>query len=397
MFFRSVFQQLKKRMVEPRQFIQVLAGPRQVGKTTLARQLMASLPCESHFASADALASEDRQWIEQQWEIARLKLTHGKSDECVLILDEIQKVPAWSEVVKALWDEDSNKQLPLKVIILGSSPLLVQRGLTESLAGRFEVTPIRHWSFAEMRDAFGFTLDQYIYFGGYPGAAVLIDDEDRWRNYIQDSLIETTISRDILLMTQVNKPALLRQLFYLGCSYSGQILSYQKMVGQMQDAGNTTTLAHYLELLAGAGMVGGIQKYAGQQVRQRGSSPKLQVMNMALMSALSHQHFQQVRTDPEQWGRRVESTIGAHLINAAIECGFEVFYWRERGHEVDFILRYQGRLLAIEVKSHKRQTALPGMDAFVKAFFHPDKLLLIGGGGLDVELFLSMDVNQWLP
>jgi len=310
--------------------------------------------------------------------------------------DEVQKVPGWSDIVKALWDEDSHKQLALKVIILGSSPLLLQRGLTESLAGRFEVMPIRHWSYAEMRDAFDISLDQYIYFGGYPGAAALMADEDRWRSYIQDSLIETTISRDILLMTQVNKPALLRQLFYLGCNYSGQILSYQKMVGQMQDAGNTTTLAHYLELLAGAGMLSGIRKYAGQQVRQRSSSPKFQVMNMALMSALSNQRFEQVRTDPEQWGRWVESAIGVHLINRSIEHGFDLFYWRERGHEVDFIVRYEGRLLAIEVKSHKRQTALPGMDAFVKAF-QPDKLLLIGGGGLDVALFLSMDVKQWLP
>jgi len=396
MFYRPLFQQLKKRISEPRRFIQVLAGPRQVGKTTLARQLMSSLPIVSHFASADALAAEDRQWIQQQWEIARLKLTGGESGEGMLILDEVQKIPGWSEVVKSLWDEDSISQIPLKVIILGSSPLLVQRGLGESLAGRFEMIPIRHWSFPEMRDAFDMPLNKYIYFGGYPGAAALFDNEERWRNYIRDSLIETILSRDILLMTQVNKPALLRRIFYLGCNYSGQILSYQKMVGQMQDAGNTTTLAHYLELLGGAGMLAGIAKYAGQKVRQRGSSPKLQVMNMALMSALADQTFKRVRADPRLWGRWVESAIGAHLINASFTSGFELFYWRERGHEVDFIVRYQGSLLAIEVKSHQQRTALPGMDAFVKAF-KPDKTLLIGGGGLDVELFLTMDVKQWLP
>ena len=396
MFHRAIFPKLKQRLSEPRRFIQVLAGPRQVGKTTLARQVMTQIACESHYASADALASEDRQWIRQQWEIARLKVAHDASQGCVLILDEVQKVPGWSEVVKSLWDEDTNNQVDLKVMLLGSSPLLVQRGLSESLAGRFEVMPIGHWSFPEMRDAFNVTWDQYIYFGGYPGAAALVDDEDRWRSYIQDALIETTIARDILLMTQVNKPALLRQLFYLGCSYSGQILSYQKMIGQMQDAGNTTTLAHYLELLAGAGMVCGISKYAGQQVRQRGSSPKLQVMNMGLMSALGQQRFQQVRSDPERWGRWVESAVGAHLINSATVYGFDLFYWRDRGREVDFIVRYQGRLLAIEVKSHRRQTALPGMDTFVKAF-HPDKLLLIGGDGLDLSLFLSMEATEWLP
>lgn len=374
----------------------MLAGPRQVGKTTLARQLIAASHHAVHFASADALAAEDRQWIRQQWEIARFKLSQSESKEGLLILDEIQKVPDWSEVIKSLWDEDTNNGLPLKVMILGSSPLLVQRGLTESLAGRFEIIPVRHWSFKEMQDAFDVSLDEYVYFGGYPGAADLRKDEGRWKNYIVDSLIETTISRDILLMTQVNKPALLRQLFYLGCQYSGQILSYQKMVGQMQDAGNTTTLAHYLELLAGAGMLCGISKYAGQQVRQRGSSPKLQVIDMALMSALSRQGFTSVRSDPELWGRWIESVVGAHLVNSSIEYGFELFYWRDRGREVDFIVRHQGRLLAIEVKSHKRQTALPGMDAFVNAF-HPDKIMLIGGDGLEVELFLSMDVNQWLP
>ena len=396
MFYRPIFQQLKKRMTEPRRFIQVLAGPRQVGKTTLAKQLQNALACESHFASADALMMGDRQWIGQQWEIARLKLANSQADTGLLILDEVQKVSGWSDLVKALWDEDSRNKLALKVIILGSSPLLLQRGLTESLAGRFEVTSVRHWSFSEMRDAFDISLDEYVYFGGYPGAAALFDDESRWQSYIHDSLIETTIARDILLMTQVNKPALLRQLFYLGCNYSGQILSYQKLVGQMQDAGNTTTLAHYLELLAGAGMLGGLAKYAGQKVRQRGSSPKFQVMNMALMSALANQPFEQVRSDPELWGRWIESAIGAHLINSSIEYGFELFYWRERSREVDFVVRYQGRLLAIEVKSHKRQTALPGMDAFVKAF-HPDKVLLIGGDGLDVEMFLSMDLRQWLP
>jgi len=396
MYHRPIFKALEKRVAESRRFIQVMAGPRQVGKTTLARQLMSSVPHAVHFASADALAAEDRQWIRQQWETARFKLSQSDSEVGWLILDEVQKVPEWSEVVKALWDEDSANFVPLKVMILGSSPLLVQRGLTESLAGRFEIIPVRHWAFKEMRDAFDMSLDEYIYFGGYPGAADFRRDEERWRNYIVDSLIETTISRDILLMTQVNKPALLRQLFYLGCNYSGQILSFQKMVGQMQDAGNTTTLAHYLELLAGTGMLCGIPKYAGQQVRQRGSSPKLQVMDMALMSALARQNFKSIRGDPALWGRWVESAIGAHLINSSIEYGFELFYWRDRGREVDFIVRYQGRLLAIEVKSHKRQTALPGMDAFVKAF-HPDKLLLVGGDGLDVKLFLTMDVKQWLP
>ncbi len=394
MFQRPIFQHLLDRFTEPRRFIQVLAGPRQVGKTTLARQVMEQLVIPSHYASADAPSPQGPVWLEQQWEVARLQAREDAGGS-LLVLDEVQKISGWSEVVKRLWDQDSATGLVLRVMLLGSSPLLVQKGLGESLAGRFEQLLVTHWSFAEMRDAFGFSLDKYLYFGGYPGAASLCADEPRWNRYILDSLVETTLSRDILWMTQVNKPALLRQLFHLACSYSGQILSYQKMVGQLQEAGNTTTLAHYLHLLAGAGMVVGLSKYAGEQVRRRASSPKLQVMNMALMSALSGLSFQEVRRSPEHWGRWVESAVGAHLINASLEHQFELFYWRDRNREVDFVVRHHGRLIAIEVKSGQRHVALPGMEAFVKAF-NPGRVMLVGGDGISVEAFLTMDPQQWL-
>ncbi|MCD4670558.1 MAG: AAA family ATPase, partial [Actinomycetia bacterium] len=246
---RPIYSKILKRIKEKRQFIQVLAGPRQVGKTTLARQIINDYKSPIHYASADEPTLRDRSWLNQQWDIARLKIAEEKKSVALLIIDEVQKVSGWSETVKRLWDEDTANKTNLKVILLGSSPLLMQKGLTESLAGRFETIPVMHWSFAEMRDCFNIALERYIYFGGYPGAARLIINRQRWRQYILDSLIETTISRDILLMTRVDKPALLRRLFHLGCEYSGQILSYQKMIGQLQDAGNTTTLAHYLELL----------------------------------------------------------------------------------------------------------------------------------------------------
>lgn len=288
MFRRPIYKMIQNRIAEPRRFIQVLAGPRQTGKTTLARQLMSDSKIPSHYASADEPTLKDRTWIEQQWEAGRAKIASGKGKRpALLVLDEVQKVIGWSETVKRLWDEDSAVGIPLYVIVLGSSPLLVQRGLTESLAGRFEIIPITHWSYAEIRDAFEWNLDQYVFYGGYPGAAALIDDHGRWSRYIIDALIETTISRDILLMTRVDKPALLRRLFELGCYYSGQVLSYQKMLGQLQDAGNTTTLAHYLNLLGGAGLLTGLPKYAGQRFRQRASSPKLLVLNTALMTAIS--------------------------------------------------------------------------------------------------------------
>ena len=254
-FVRPILEQLVRRLREPRRFLQVLAGARQVGKTTLVRQLMSAFGDNSTYATADSPTPNSALWVEQQWQAARLRCR--EAGKWLLVLDEVQKVTGWSETVKQMWDEDSQAGLDLRVVILGSSPLLVERGLTESLAGRFEVLRIPHWSFAEMQDAFGVSVDQFMYFGGYPGAASLIGDEDRWRRYLLDSLIETTVSRDILMMTRVDKPALLRQLFRLGCEFSGQILSYQKMLGQLMDAGNTTTLAHYLELLAGAGMLEG--------------------------------------------------------------------------------------------------------------------------------------------
>ena len=241
--------------------------------------------------------------------------------------------------------------------------MLIQSGLTESLAGRFEVIAVPHWSFAEMHEAFGWKLEQYIFYGAYPGAAELIDDPERWRRYILDSLIETTISRDILLLTRVDKPALLRRLFQLGCAYSGQILSYQKMIGQLTDAGNTTTLAHYLELLQGAGMLAGLSKYARGQVRQRGSSPKLQVLNTALMTAQDQRSLAEARQDGDYWGRLVESCIGAHLFNSSFGTNISVTYWRERNHEVDFVLQQGTTTVAIEVKSGARRVSLPGMEA----------------------------------
>ncbi len=394
-FTRSHARTLAARLAEPRRFIQVVAGPRQVGKTTLVRQVLdgARLPVQS--ASADEPTLRGRDWIAPLWDAARLAARTAGRTGAVLALDEIQKVPNWSETVKRLWDEDTARGVRLKVVLLGSAPLLIQRGLTESLAGRFELLRLSHWSFAEMHAAFRWSLNDYLCFGGYPGAAPLIKDPGRWARYIKDSLIETTISRDVLLLTRVDKPALLRRLFDLACRYSGQILSYQKMLGQLQDAGNTTTLAHYLELLAGAGMVTGLQKFAGSEVRQRGSSPKLQVLNTALMTAQAGKTPSEIRRDPEYYGRLVESAVGAHLANAAAAGECELFYWRERSREVDFIVRTGRTVTAIEVKSGRRRDWFPGLDAF-RAAFRPTRQLLVGGEGVALEEFLTKPVTRWV-
>ena len=391
-FQRPYAAELARRLAEPRRFIQVVAGARQVGKTTLVEQVTAGVQVPVRYASADEPTLRGPDWVAVQWEAARLEAGRNGA---ILVLDEIQKATGWSESVKRLWDEDTRARRPLKVVLLGSAPLLVQRGLTESLAGRFEVLHLPHWSFAEMQAAFGFTMEEYLYFGGYPGAAPLAGEPERWRRYILDALVETTLARDVLLLTRVDKPALLRRLFELGCRYSGQVLSYTKMLGQLHDAGNTTTLAHYLELLGGAGLVSGLAKFSGSAVRARGSSPKLQVLNTALMTAQSGLFPDEVRNDPEFRGRLVESAVGAHLANAALTEGYTLFYWRERNREVDFVVRAGRRLTAIEVKSGRTRDARSGLAAFASAF-KPSRQLLVGGDGIALEDFLLRPVTHWI-
>lgn len=386
---------LAKRLREPRRFMQVVAGPRQVGKTTLVQQVVEACGLPMRFASADEPTLRGDTWIEQQWDAARLLAQDSNKRGAVLVLDEIQKVPGWSETVKRLWDQDTRKRCPLKVLILGSAPLLIARGLTESLAGRFELLHLPHWSYTEMREAFDVSLDEFVFYGGYPGAAPLIREPKRWARYIIDALIETSISRDVLLLTRIDKPALLRRLFELACRYSGQILSYTKMLGQLQDAGNVTTLAHYLDLLAGAGMVCGLQKFARDAARQRGSSPKLQVFNTALLTAQSGLTLKQARADGEFWGRLTESAVGAHLANAAASGDCALTYWRERNHEVDFVVEAGRRLTAIEVKSGRAPLAHGGSSAFAAAF-KPKRNLLVGGDGIALEEFFGKPVAHWV-
>lgn len=383
---------LAGRLAEPRRFIQVVAGPRQVGKTTLVQQVVEASGRPVQFASADEPTLRGPEWVAQQWEAARLMAGPG---EALLVLDEVQKAAGWTEAVKRLWDEDTRKRRPLKVVLLGSAPLLIQHGLSESLAGRFEILHLPHWSAAEMRAAFDWPVERFIFHGGYPGAAPLVADSDRWARYIRDALIETTIARDVLLLTRVDKPALLRRLFELGCRYSGQVLSYTKMLGQLHDAGNTTTLAHYLDLLSAAGMLTGLPKYAGQAARQRGSSPKLQVLNTALVTAQSGLTPDEARADPEFWGRLVESAVGAHLANAAAAGVCELFYWRDNNREVDFVVKTGRAVTAIEVKSGRAPEAQAGLAAFAEAF-KPRRTLLVGGDGIPVDQFLLQPVEHWV-
>lgn len=414
-FRRAQVHALRCRLQEQPQFITIVAGPRQVGKTTLVRQaletcthyfLAVDQPTESGVNFGDSAtqtreidgAPRDAAWLIRSWRVARQRCTAYKADHpdqpFAFVLDEIQKIPRWSDTVKGLWDADRAQGLSMHVILLGSSPLLMQKGLTESLAGRYELMSATHWSFLEMHQAFDFTLNEYIYFGGYPGSASLIRDEARWRNYILAALVQPSINTDILQMTRVDKPVLLKQLFELGASYSGQILALGKVKGQLQDAGNETTLAGYLDLLGNAGLLRGLYKYHVGVARRRASAPKFNVLNTALMSTAMPYTFVQALADRSYWGRLVESTVGSHLCNTAATHE-EISYWRESPHEVDFVISDALRLIAIEVKSGASTGKLTGLEAFTKC--HPAaKPLLVGTGGVALTEFLSYPLAHWL-
>lgn len=392
MFERPYLKSIKARIEEPRKFIQVILGPRQVGKTTMVTQLLSQLSISNLFESADAVSATNSAWIAQIWESARLRMKASGATEFLLVIDEIQKIDNWSEVVKQQWDRDTRENINIKVILLGSSRLLLQKGLTESLAGRFETLHLGHWSYPEMQEAFGWSIEQYVYFGGYPGSVSLINDEQRWKNYIKDSLVETSISKDILMLTRVDKPALLKRLFELGSLYSGQILSYTKILGQLQDAGNTTTLANYLKLLSDCGLLGGLEKYAGDIIRKRGSSPKFQVYNNALITSQGNDTYENAIINPELWGRFVESAVGTHLINHSISERYNLYYWRDGNYEVDFVLEKGDKVIGLEVKSGMKADNA-GMGIFSERF-HPEKVLLVGTGGVPYDEFLKINPKE---
>ena len=391
MYKRPEYQLIKKRLEEPRKFIQVVMGPRQVGKSTVVKQVLQAMEIPYQFFAADNVPAGNSAWISNCWTAVRSYQSAKGLESIILVVDEIQKIANWSEVVKKEWDDDTFHDRNIKVLLLGSSRVLLEKGLSESLGGRFEEIRMTHWSYPEMRDCFGFTLDQYLFYGGYPGAAALVDDDERYQQYVQSAIVEATINRDILMDHPVGKPALLRQTFELGASYSGQLLSLNKMLGTLQDAGNTTTLMGYIQLLNESGMLSGLQKYSIDTARRKASIPKFQVYNNALKTVYSPYTFEQAILDRKAWGHIFESGIGAYIINQAFAHRFEVFYWRERNDEVDFILRRKASVVAIEVKSNAEKSTV-GLEAFQKVF-HPHASLVVGDGGMSAGSFLSIDLK----
>jgi len=391
MYKKAEYQIIKNRIEEQRKFIQVIMGPRQVGKSTVVKQVLKDCEMPYQLFSADNVPKSDNTWISTCWDAVRSIYENDKSKPILLVIDEIQKIKNWSEAVKKEWDEDTFNDRNIKVLILGSSRVLLERGLSESLAGRFEVIRMTHWNYLEMKECFNFNLDQYLFYGGYPGIGTMIDDEERCQEYIQSSIIDATLQKDILWDTPIGKPALLRQTFELGAAYSGQMLSLTKMLGSLQDAGNTVTLSGYLRLLDESGLLCALQRYSVDNARRRASIPKFQVYNNALKTVFRPYTFVQAKADRTEWGHIFESGIGAYLVSQAYINRFEVFYWHEGNEEVDFILRKKDSIIAIEVKSNAEKSTV-GLTNF-KTTFNPHRAFIVGNGGISAEEFLSLDIR----
>ncbi len=380
-------------LLRRREFLHVLIGARQTGKTTAAEQVIGKWRGPVISGSADMPLMPGPEWVETQWFRARQAARPPNRRPVLLVLDEVQKVRGWSESVKRLWDEDSRSRTSIRVLLLGSSSLLVQKGLTESLAGRFFLHRSAHWSHPECRAAFGWSLDEWIFYGGYPGAARLLPDEESWRRYVADALVETAIARDVLQMQTVAKPGLLRNLFGLSSQNPARILSYNKMLGTLQDAGNTVTLAHYLKLLGAAFLVSGLDRVSGRK-RMRASSPKIVLWNNALVTAMSGMTYRETRADPAAWGWLVENAAGAHLLNALHTPRFSVGYWRDGNDEIDYVVSAGKKMTGIEIKSG-RPGRLSGMESFRRRF-PAARTLLVGSGGISLEEFFHANPMDFL-
>lgn len=394
MYQRRHLDILKSRMAEPRRRMQIVMGPRQVGKSTLVGQFTEGVSVPFDFFAADGVNRFDSSWIPNKWQQVRMRMDIHSEQEHILIIDEVQKIRGWSEQVKKEWDEDSRSHRNLKVILLGSPRLLLQKGLEESLEGRFETIKMGYWDWQEMHEAFGFSMDEYVYFGGFPGLAPDIQDEDRWRNLMEDSIISPILTRDILEIEEIRNPALLRQVFELACIESAKELSLTKMQGTMS-SGTVPTIKNYLDILNKSMIVQPLQNYSPSRVKEKQSVPKMQVFNNAFRNRFGTFSFDEARVDPAEWGRLVESAVGAHLANRAMTDDYELFYWRnERRQECDYVLRKGQALVAIEVKSGSVDKTV-GFEKFKEQFAdNVTAAFIVGPHALPLDDFFIMDLKS---
>ena len=386
---QAIYETIRQFLEETRNSMLVLTGPRQVGKTTLITHLLKSLNTPSLYTQASEAAGQSTQWISEKWQTARLQLNNTKATEFILVIDEVQRIEGWSKTIKEEWDYDTRNKINLKMVILGSSRLQLINWINEGLKKQTTIIHVPHWSFTQMQETFDFSLEQYLWFGGYPGAAKKIKNEKNWRNYLLNTLIEPSISKDVYMTGRIDKPAMLHRLFEIGCRYSGQIVSLTKILRQLQNGGNTTTLANYIKLLDSAGILTALNKSSLKSESQRASIPKLQVYNNGLTNALKPIKFKSALLNPIQWGHVCESAIGAHLVNHAISENYRVEYWRDRNAEVDYVVQYKDKKIGIEIKN-KVMPKTSGAKLFTQEL-NPYKMLSIGDKGIPISEFLKMN------
>ena len=392
MYKRAQLSVLESRLAEPRRTIHVVMGPRQVGKSTMIDQFVEHTSVPYSLFSADGVGKTNTDWISEKWYEVRTKMMLYGEREHILIIDEIQKIAGWSETVKKEWDQDTREKRNLKVILLGSSRLLIQKGLEESLEGRYETLRMGYWEWEEMRDAFGFTMEQYVYFGGFPGLAPYINDEDRWRRMMEDSIISPILNRDILDIEEIRNPSLLRQVFEIGSMYSAQEISLNKMQGVV-NSGTVPTISSYLRILDETMLVKPLYKYDNSTIKTKNSVPKMQAYNNAFRNSYCQHTFEEAVMNKVEWGRQVESAVGAYLAGRSVIDGFQLLFWRdEKKNECDYVLKKGESLIAIEVKSGHADN-IEGYLAFKNRFGRNIvNSFIVGPEGLPLEDFFKLNI-----
>jgi hypothetical protein len=330
---------------------------------------------------------------ERRWAEAEARAGQGNA---VLLLDEIHHLSDWAARLKSHWDRARRRHIPIHVVATGSSALRVATGSRESLAGRFERLTLSHWPAAALVEAFHLSpreaAHNFVRFGSYPGAVEFQQNFARWRDYLRDAIIEPAIGRDVLALGTVRRPALLRQVFAIATGAPAQIMSLQKMQGQLQDRGALETVAHYLALLQDAYLVVPLEKYAIQVHRRRASPPKLVVLNNALLSATHPNGPPDPAREPDRFGFWVENACLAFAINQ----DQQVTYWREEPQEVDAILDGSWGKWAVEVKTGKFDIqALRGLLEFCRRNSAFTPLVISAPGGEEVAQRHGIQSISW--
>ena len=352
-------KQLDVNIAAKNSLIQVIIGPRQVGKTTtILNYLEQHLKNKAHYVSADQIFHSTPQWVEEQWRFA-----HQQNK--MLIIDEIQKCENWPEIIKSLWDEFKRKKIELKCVLLGSSSLQIQKGLTESLTGRFQLIYAYHWNYKESHDGYGLNFEQYLKFGGYPGSYQFLNTQN-WESFVKNSIVSTVIEKDILQYSTVKSPTLFKQAFEILISYPAQEISYTKLLGQLQNKGNVELIKYYIRLYEGAFLVRSLEKFSNKKIKIKTSSPKILPMAPCL-------YFLNILDEysSEERGHAFELLVGTQLVRT----GHELYYWREGKYEVDYILKKGKKIWAIEVKSGRNKTT-SGLQKFRDEYPHSSAVLI---------------------